>query len=176
MQSIKPCNTYHAVLNGKDLCRTADGKSAFKVYFIDIIGRKEPACTVWALSGMRTEDFPARLAQAEGVEGIGFVTAFPHITKVFRFGPEAETVMNVRAWDTRSMAPISLGRSQDYVEFACIAEAEIAADEYNAWARAWTVEEYLQQWSSFTDGPVTRHDKLLEYWGSSISSASPTSR
>jgi len=66
------------------------------------------------------------------VEGIGFVTAFPHITKVFRFGPEAETAMNVCAWDTRSMAPIGLGRSQGYVEFACLAEAAIAADEYNA--------------------------------------------
>jgi hypothetical protein len=134
MQPIKPCNTYHAVLSGKELCRPAGGKSAFKVYFIDIIGRKEPACTVWTPSGMRAKDFPARLAQAEGVEGVGFVTAFPHITKVFRFGPEAETVMNVRAWDTRDMAPISLGRSQDYVEFACLAEAAIAADEYNAWA------------------------------------------
>jgi hypothetical protein len=165
MQSINPCSTYHAVLNGTSLCRPADGKSTFKLYFIDIIGRKESTRTVWALSGMRTEDFPARLARAEGVEGIGFVTAFPHIAKVFRFGPEAETVMNVRAWDTRSMSPIGLGRSQDYVEFACLAEAAIAADEYNAWARTRTVEEYLQQWSSFTDGPVTRHDKLLEYWG-----------
>ncbi len=165
MQSINPCSTYHAVLNGRSLCRPADGKSAFKVYFIDVIGRKEPARTVWALSGMLTEDFPARLARAEGVEGIGFVTAFPHIAKVFRFGPEAETVMNMRAWDTRSMSPIGLGRSQDYVEFACLAEAAIAADEYNVWARTRTVEEYLQQWSAFTDGPVTRHDKLLEYWG-----------
>ena len=165
MQTINPCSTYHAVLNGKSLCRPFDGKSAFKVYFIDVIGRKEPVRTVWALSGMRTEDFPLRLARTAGVEGIGFVTAFPHITKVFRFGPEAETVMNVRAWETRSMTPVGLGRSQDYVEFACLAEAAIAADEYNAWARTRTVEEYLHQWSSFTDGPVTRHDKLLEYWG-----------
>ena len=165
MQPIKPCNTYHAVLSGKELCRPAGGKSAFKVYFIDIIGRKEPACTVWVPNGMSAKDFPARLAQAEGVEGVGFVTAFPHITKVFRFGPEAETVMNVRAWDTRDMAPINLGRSQDYVEFACLAEAAIAADEYNAWAQTQTVEEYLQHWSSFADGPISRHDKLLEYWG-----------
>ena len=165
MQTIKPCNTYHAVLNGKELCRPADGKSAFKVYFIDIIGRKDPECTVWTLSGMSAKDFPARLAQTVGVEGIGFVTAFPHITKVFRFGPEAETVLNVRAWDTRSMAPISLGRSQDYFEFACLAEVAIAADEYNAWARTRSVEEYLQEWSSFADGPLARHDKLLEYWG-----------
>jgi hypothetical protein len=165
MQPINPCNTYHAVLHGKELCRMADGKSVFKVYFIDIIGRKEAACTVWAESGMRPKDLPARLAQAEGVEGVGFITAFPHITKVFRFGPEAETVMNVRAWITRDLAPSSLNRSQDYVEFACLAEAVIAADEYKAWARNRTVEEYLQQWSSFADGPIERHDKLLEYWG-----------
>jgi hypothetical protein len=164
MQCIKPCNTYHAVLNSRELCRLADGKSVFKVYFIDIIGRKELVGTVWAQSGMSVKDFPARLARTDGVEGVGFITAFPHITKVFRFGPEAETVMNVSAWDTRSMAPISLSRSQGYVEFACLAEAAIAADEYNAWARTRTVDEYLQQWSSFADGPIARHDKLLKYW------------
>jgi hypothetical protein len=165
MQPIGPCDTYHAVLSGRELCRPTGGKSVFKVYFIDVIGRKEPARTVWALSGMCAKDFPTQLAQAEGVEGVGFVTAFPHVTKVFRFGPEKETVMNVRAWNTRDMTPISLARSQDYVEFACLAEAAIAADEYNAWARARTVEEYLQQWSSFADGVVTRHDKLQVYWG-----------
>jgi hypothetical protein len=164
MLTIKPCNTYHAVLSGKEMCRPAGGRSAFKVYFIDIIGRKDPARTVWAHSGIDRADFLARLARADGVEGVGFVTAFPHITKVFRHGPEAEVVMNVRAWNTRDLAPISLARSQDYVEFACLAEAVIAADEYLFWADARTVEEYLTRWSPFADGPIARNDKLLEYW------------
>ncbi|HOQ61853.1 MAG TPA: hypothetical protein PKZ08_14600 [Vicinamibacterales bacterium] len=164
MLTVKPCNTYHAVLSGKALCRRADARSAFKVYFIDIIGRKDPARTVWAQSGLDRADFLARLAGTEGVEGVGFVTAFPHITKVFRHGPEAEVVMNVRAWNTRDLAPLSLGRGQDYVEFACLAETLIAADEHLFWADARTVEEYLARWSPFADGPVARHDKLLEYW------------
>jgi len=164
MQPINPCNTYHAVLSDKELLRLGDGKSVFKIYFIDIIGRKESVCSVWAESGMQPKDLPARLTHIEGVEGVGFITAFPHITKVFRFGPEAETVMNVRAWSSRDLAPSSLNRSQNYIEFACLSEAAIAADEYTAWARNPTVEEYLQQWSSFADGLIVRHNKLLEYW------------
>jgi hypothetical protein len=31
-----------------------------------------------------------------GAEGIGFVTAFPHITKVFRFAPSAERVADLK--------------------------------------------------------------------------------
>jgi len=73
------------------------------------------------------------------VEGIGFVTAFPHITKVFRFGPEAETVMNVHAWDTRSMRR-SAWDALRLRRVRLPGEAAIAADEYNAWARTRTVE------------------------------------
>jgi hypothetical protein len=51
--------------------------------------------------------------------------------------------------ETKNAAPVAL----------------IAADEYNAWPRSRTVAEYPQQWSSFTDGPIVQHDKLLEYWG-----------
>ena len=57
MQPIKPCNTYHAVLSSRELYRGADGKSAFKVYFCDIVGRKEPARTVWAQGGLTKADF-----------------------------------------------------------------------------------------------------------------------
>ena len=57
MLPIKPCNTYHAVLSSRELYRGADGKSAFKVYFCDIIGRKEPARTVWAQCGLAKADF-----------------------------------------------------------------------------------------------------------------------
>ena len=164
MKPIKPCNTYHALSAGRESLRLADGKSAFKVYFVDIIGRPEPAQTVWAASGIDRGAFLVLLAQGEQVEGIGFVIAFPHITKVFRFGPEAETVIHVRAFDTRSMAPLDLGRSDGYVEFACLAEALIAADEYRFWAEVVSVEAYLERWSDFADGPLAHNDKLRRYW------------
>src|SRR3972149_6349828 len=110
MQPIKPCNTYHAVLCAKDVFRGVDGKTVFKVYFFDIVGRKDPSRTVWAQCGMRNEDFMARLGRTEGVDGVGFITAFPHITKAFRFGPEVETNLHVRGWSTPDMTPLDLGR------------------------------------------------------------------
>ena len=164
MDPVKACSTYHAVLSGKAMHHGADGRTALKVYFIDIVGRKEPAKTVWEHSGMTMQDFLARLGSTDGVEGVGFVTAFPHITKVFRFGPEAETVMNVRAWNTRGLAPLTLARSQEYVEFACLAEAAIAAEEFAFWAREESVEGYLAHWCAQADWPIGRHDKLLAYW------------
>ena len=78
-----------------------------------------------------------------GQEGVGFLTAFPHITKVFRYAPKMEILQHVRAFDTKTFAPISLIRD-DFVEFACLAEALLAADEYKAWAAAGSVEEYLR--------------------------------
>jgi len=164
MEAIKPCSPYHAVAVGRDLIRPRDGKSCFKVYFLDIVGRPDPARTVWAASGLDQRDYLGRLAAAGDVEGVGFVTAFPHITKVFRFGPEAETVLNVRAWNSRDMTPLGLARSHGYVEFACLAEALIAADEYRIWAEAESVADYLARWSDFADGAVLRHEKLRLHW------------
>ena len=164
MQPVKPCNTYHAILSSRELYRGADGKSAFKVYFCDIIGRKDPARTVWALCGMTKPDFLRRLGGAESAAGVGFVIAFPHIAKVFRFGPEVETNCHVRAWSTPEMKPLDLTRGEGYVEFACFAEAAIAAEEFAHWAAAKSVEEYLTRWAVSADWPVARNDKLLEYW------------
>lgn len=164
MFAVKPCNTYHAVLSGTDMLRLPNGKSVFKVYFVDIVGRKDPARTVWDQCGFSRQDFLASLAKQQGIEGVGFIVAFPHITKVFRFGPEMETVLNVRGWNTKDMSPLNLSRTEGYVEFACLAEAAIAAEEYAFWAEADSVEDYLTHWSAFKDGPVARHDKLLAYW------------
>jgi len=147
------------------MCRPADGRSAFKVYFIDIIGRKDPSRTVWAQSGIDRADFLARLARADGVEGVGFVTAFPHITKVFRFGPNPEIVLNVRAWRTEDFSPLSLERGEEYVEFACLAEAIIAADEFRFWAEAPSVEAYLARWCDWAEAPILDHAKLRRYFG-----------
>ena len=178
MLPIKPCNTYHGVLSSRELFRGADGKSAFKVYFCDIVGRKEPARTVWAQCGLAKADFLKSLGKAGMAEGVGFITAFPHITKVFRFGPEVETNCHVRAWSTlvlrsegpllrrvaKDLKPLDLARGEGYIEFGCFAEAAIAAEEFAYWAAAKSVEEYLGRWCASADWPVARNDKLAEYW------------
>jgi len=50
------------------------------------------------------------------------------------------------------------------VPLAALAEAAIAADEYRAWARGGAVEDYLQVFSKFEDGPIKAHAKLADYW------------
>jgi hypothetical protein len=74
-----------------------------------------------------------------------------------------ETIMHVKAFNTGDLSPMSLEREDGFVEFACYAEAAIAADEYQAWAKAGSVEEYLQFRSLFVDGPVQSNRKLAEY-------------
>jgi hypothetical protein len=98
------------------------------------------------------------------VEGVGFIVTFPHITKVFRFAPAMETVMHVRAFNTPDMSPIDLQRDDGFIEFACYAEAAIAADEYHLWSKSETVEEYLKTFSPFVDGPVKSSTKLAAFW------------
>ena len=164
MIEIGRCSTYHALIPDRDTFRGPDGKTVFKVYYVDIIGRKDPSRTVWDQCGIAKPAFIESLAGVDGLEGLGFITAFPHITKAFRFGPEAETVVNVRAWNTKGMTVVDLGRSQDYLEFACLAEALIAADEFRFWAEAESVGRYLSQWSNCVDAPILRNDKLSEYW------------
>lgn len=161
---IAPCRTYHSRTDRATLLRMPDGRSAFKVYYISIIGRDEPARYEWPLCDISPEAFETQLL-ASGVQGVGFVTAFPHITKLFRFSPGMETVLNVRALHTRDLAPMSLARDDGDVEFACYAEAAIAADEYHAWARATDVETYLAQRSDFVDGPIASHHKLADHFG-----------
>jgi len=165
MESIKPCNTYRARAAGKKTLKLPDGQSTFKVYFVDIVERRDPERFEWKLCGRSQEGF-VDLLRKSGIEGVGFVIAFPHITKVFRYGPAMETVMNVSAFKTDGLVPLSLDRGEGYVEVACLAEAVIAADEYRFWAAAGSVEEYLTQWSDFDDGPVVDHAKLRRYWES----------
>jgi len=160
---IKPCRSYHSRTARRSLLRMGDGKSAFKAYYLSIVGRDEPAKYEWEYCPLTIEDFQRRLL-ADGLDGVGFITAFPHITKVFRFAPSMETVLHVRAFTTADLAPLDLAREDGYLEFACYAEAAIAAEEYHAWARAATVEEYLAFYSGFDDGPVANHGKLAGYY------------
>ena len=159
---IKPCRPYDSKIVRKSLLRLPDGVSAFKVYFVSLTGRDKPETFDWAHSPLKPEAFEAALAKL-APEGVGFVTAFPHITKVFRFAPSGETILHVRAFKTADLGPLDLGRPDGYLEFACYAEAELAGDEYRAWAEAASVEKYLEYFSPFSRGGIADNAKLAAY-------------
>ena len=160
---IKPCQPYAAqLLRPPELVRMPDRRSAFKVYFLSITGRAEPARYEWGVGPERPEDFLARLASS-AQPGIGFATVFKHIAKIFRFDPAAETVLHVKALRTADLAPLDLARGEGFCEFACYAEAVLAAAEYRAWAQALTVEEYLAGAADLADGRIAAHAKLAHY-------------
>lgn len=161
MEPIKPANTYAARPAGQAFYRR--GRHAFKIYYVDIIGRQQPERYEWELCGRHRDDVLAALAQAN-IEGIGFVVSFPHITKVFRFAPSTETIMHVRAFNTADFTEISLQREEGYLEFACYAEAVIAADEYRFWATAPHVEQYLQAWSAWQEADIADNAKLARHF------------
>jgi len=160
---IAPCRSYHAQTIGRSLLRMPDGQSAFKVYYISVIGRDDPGRYEWKSCLRSQRDFE-RSFLAGGHDGVGFVIAFPHVTKVYRFSPEQETLLDVREFNTDGMTARDCSRSGGYHELACYAEAIIAADEYRAWAQAKTVAEYLAVRSDAADFPVVRNGKLAAYW------------
>lgn len=159
---IKPCLPYNSRIDGRALLRLPGGPSAFKIYYVSIPGRENPGRYDWTCSPLKKEEFEAALVKL-APEGVGFVTAFPHITKIFRFAPSGETILHVKAYKTPGLEPLDLGRPDGYLEFACYAEAAIAGDEYAAWARARTVEEYLSGFSPFAGGGILNHAKLAAY-------------
>jgi hypothetical protein len=163
LMEIAACRTYHGKTVGQSLLRMPDGRSVFKVYYISNIGRPTPELFEWERCPRSPQEFE-RAFLAGRYQGVGFVTAFPHVTKIFRFSPGGETILDVRAFHTEGLRPLELARPEEYIEFACYAEAVIAADEYHAWARATSVEEYLASRSAAADFPVRSHTKLAEYW------------
>lgn len=164
--SIATCQSYHAVSSGTTLLNMPDGKSVFKIYYLSIVGRAQPGLYEWERCSLTQEDFARRFLSGAPA-GIGFVTVFPHITKIFRFAPSMETVMQVKAFETRSMVPQVYAEDDGFCEFACYAEAVIAAEEYRVWAASSSVAEYLTFWCRVSDFPVTTSSKLREYWTSS---------
>ena len=160
---IAACRTYHAITSSVSALSMQDGRSAFKVYYISIIGREQPELYEWERCARTREEFE-RVFVAGAHEGIGFVTAFPHIAKIFRFAPSMETVLDIREFDTAGMRPKDCARGDGYHEFACYAEAAIAAEEYHAWAQATTVAEYLGFRCDRADFPLARNGKLAQYW------------
>jgi len=103
--------------------------------------------------------------RTSGVEGVGFITAFPHMAKIFRFSPGAETVLDVRAFNPSDLEPKNLSRYGGFHEFACLAEGIISAGEYKAWAAAKDVEEYLSYRSDDRIFDILSSNKLKRYWG-----------
>lgn len=160
---IKACRTYHGKRVGRTLLRLPDGRSAFKVYYISIVGRDTPELFEWERSPRTLQDFEQTFLAA-GHEGVGFVLAFPHVTKIFRFSPGAETILDVREFHTDGMRPMDCSREGGYHEFACYAEAAIAAEEYRAWAGAASVETYLACHAESADFPVSNNTKLATHW------------
>ena len=160
---VAACRTYHAITSGTATLSMPDGKSAFKVYYISIVVRDRPELYEWERCDLTHEEFERQFL-AGAHEGIGFAIAFPHITKVFRFAPTMETVLDIREFDTPGMTPKNCDRGDGYHEFACYAEAVLAAEEYHAWAQAASVAEYLEARSTAADFPVTRNDKLAQFW------------
>jgi hypothetical protein len=158
---IAETRSYDARLVERSLVRGRDGLSAFKLYRLDIVGREDRERYEWKPSGLDPSELRSRL---ESQEGVGFVTAFPHVTKVFRFDPGAETVLIVRAFRTADLAVIDLRRPEGFLEFACLAEALIAADEYRQWARSGEVAGYLASWSRFRAGAIRDQGKLRRHW------------
>lgn len=161
MNPIQPCNSYAARPSGTALYQS--GRSAYKIYYVDIYGRTNPERFEWDLCGRSRPTVLEHLARVP-VEGVGAVAAFPHITKVFRFAPSAETIMHVRAFWTPDFTDADLSRDDSFVEFACYAEAIIAADEYRFWAEAHSVEEYLQRWVQWSDASIVDCAKMSRHF------------
>lgn len=161
--NVKTCRPYHAVLDSVETLTMLDGKSAFKIHYVSVVGRDQPERYEWDRSTITKSDF-ATAYRGLGLNGVGFVTAFPHITKVFRFSPHMETVLDVAVFDTAGLTPRSCDRGDGFLEFACYAEAVIAAEEYHAWAKSETVEDYLKCVTEAKDFPVRSNHKMGGYF------------
>ena len=160
---IRPCGTYHATIETCVTVTMPDGKSAFKVYFVSSTGRDNPERFEWDRCPIDRQRFLQDF-RASGRQGIGFVTAFPHITKVFVFPPRAEVLLDVEAFETATGQPLSLERPDGRCEFACLAEAVIANDEFLAWADAPDVPTYLRHAMPPGRADVHSNRKLADHF------------
>lgn len=160
MIKVKKGNPYTSKVVGKTQIELADTKSAFKVYFIDIRGRDDRVKYEWEHCGRTQEQFLDQLHNLNP-EGIGFVTAFPHITKVFQFGPTLETNLYTTAYKTENFEVLPLDYS-GATEVGCAAEILIAAEELRFWLEAQTVDDYLSRTCDAGDAAFEDHHKMYE--------------
>jgi len=163
MKTIKPCPPYYARLERFTVLNMPDGKSVYKIYYISRLDRDKPELYEWPFSQLTQESFEDSFL-AGGYEGIGFVIAFPHVTKIFQFSADKETILDVKEYITAQMQTREMPKIDGFHEFACLAEALIAAEEYKAWASARSVDEYLAYRCDLMDFPVLSNIKLSEYW------------
>lgn len=160
---IKDCKRYQVRMDGFQLLRMRDSKSVFKIYFLSIQGREKPELYDWKQS-LQTCDAFINTFLAKSFEGIGFVTSFPHITKVFRFSPYVETVLDVSEFQTVDLIAKNCSRGDGTHEFACLAEAHIAAKEFEFWAESDSVQKYLEFRCEPVPYAILKNTKLSEYW------------
>ena len=85
---------------------------------------------------------------------------------IARYMPKAEIILTLKAFETQTGKPINLDRGEGFMEFACLAEAVIANDEYRAWGEAENVEQYLEaRCSCFgKELPIRVKNKMKNYW------------
>ena len=163
MVKVKKGKPYTSKVCGATTVRFDDTQSAFKVYFVDIVGRDDPSRCEWAHCGQTHAQFIERLKEL-APEGIGFVTAFPHITKIFQFGPSPETNLYTHAYKTSTFEELPLDYS-GATEVACAAEALILAEEFKSWLAAQTVDEYLGMATEAGDAAFANHEKMYQRFG-----------
>lgn len=135
------------------------------MYYVSIVGREKPEYYDWEFCNFSRKSFEKKFLNSD-LSGIGYVISFPHITKVYRFSPFAETIVDVSEYKTMVMVPIDCSRGDGFHEFACFAEAAISGEEYRAWARSQTIEEYLDFRCDLEQFPIVTNTKLKGYWHS----------
>ena len=97
MTQVLSCESYHGISAGQAVLNMPDGRSVFKLYLLSIIDRDEPALYDWANSRLSISEFKVRFRERR-YEGVGFVTAFPHITKIFRYAPKSRLRSTCESW------------------------------------------------------------------------------
>jgi hypothetical protein len=165
VEPVQPCDGYVARPSGRAVYTS--GAHAFKIYYLDVVGRTRAEQYEWDRCGRSRQTLLAGLERA-GVEGVGFVCAFPHIAKVFRFAPSTETTLHVRAFRPADFADLELARADGYTEYACLAESVIADGEYRLWARADSVDAYLREWIDMAEVAIADPGKLARRYGSGL--------
>ena len=160
MDPVKPVSAYTSRPVGVALLRLSD-KSAFKVYFMDIVGREEPEKYEWEASG-RDRGAAMEQLKGAGLTGVGFICLFPHIAKAFFFGECGETNLYAQAFRGDPFRPSALDYARG-VEVACAGEMDVAAREFALWRKCATVEAYLSEFVVPEECGFANHGKLREY-------------
>ena len=89
-------------------CRCPTVELRFEVYCLSVIGKEQSHLFDWQSCDYTSDDFENRVHS--GIQSVGFITAFWRITKVFRYSPQTEMVVDVGYPDTRSFKSVSSDR------------------------------------------------------------------